>query len=223
MPRVFAPHPLAELSERSSFVCRYVSPETKETVLARFDGLDFEGDWRFADFVGVIDLEACLSFEVRAVFRAIIKIGLNLLAAYCSRTHVTRTTFPEAMSLVLDDIGPGPSMRDCGFVAARDTRTLECPPGAHKFRLTHYENWGLDCAFFGGRIGATVAFPGQCNEDWLRADIVAPLGSDDWTAKFSRIVLPRYMSVSNDIREIAASLRVGQSRATLRFEKKSTA
>ena len=107
------------------------------------------------------------------------------------------------------DRGPGPSLRSSGFVWNTDVADMECPANAHKFRLGHDRDWSLDCAFFGGRIGATVMFPGPSGEQWSRAEVVTPLGSPDWTVDRSIVILPRRMHVNwGDLSRIAPSLRI---------------
>ena len=90
-----------------------------------------------------------------------------------------------------------------------DVQQLHCPDKCHLFRLTWDKQWYLDCAFFGGRIGATVVFPGPCRETWFRAEIITPLKSSDWSVTRSSIVLPRRMRVEwRDVAEVVPSVPI---------------
>jgi hypothetical protein len=50
-------------------------------------------------------------------------------------------------------------------------------------------------AFFGGRIGAAVKFPGPNDDDWCTLDVTAPICSNDWTAYQSKLVIPSHPRV----------------------------
>ncbi len=221
-PRVFTPHGYREWSNRIHFLCRYAKSVDRNKILWSLDNWHpFEGKVREKEYWGAIDPEAQMSYNCRDVLRALVKIALNLLAHVCVRTPVNEDTFPEAIAFVRYDQGSGPSRHDCGFVWNADVAALGCPADGHKFRLTHDRNWAMDCAFFGGRIGATVAFPGPSDEQWNRAEIVAPLESSQWSVETSPVILPRRMHVEwGDLSRIAPSLRIRNVEHRVRFERR---
>ncbi|MHC5057400.1 MAG: HNH endonuclease [Planctomycetota bacterium] len=223
-PRVYTPHMLAEVKERTSFICRYMDPDTPESVLRAIDGTDYDVPVASAEFLGVADPEAKLYFEPKAVLRALTKIGLNLLAWCCRGTSVDRASFGKAMAFVMDDTGSGPPPDKSGFVFASDIAPLECPEQSHKFRLTHNGDWRLDCAFFAGKAGAKVLFPGPCREEWRRVDIVAPLHSNTWHVESSPVLLPPLLARVSwdgaDLKRLLPSIPVANAKSTVRTEKR---
>lgn len=210
-PRVYSRHSFDELSDKVHFQCKYLGHVDKKRILWSLDNWrPFERRMQFKECFGVRDPEAQCSFQPRCVMRALVKIGINLLAYVCKETVVSQDTFPEACSFVLHEDASGPCQADCGFVVNKDIRGLECPEKCHRFRLTHTDHWCLDCAFFGGRIGATVAFQGPSGEPWARADITVPLGSNKWTINTSPIFLPRRMRVEwKDWSKVVPSVPIG--------------
>ncbi len=221
-PRVFTPHSYRQWSNRVHFICRYLKPIDQNRILWSLDNWrPFEGRVKLKECWGSIDPEAQISYRPRYILRALVKIGINSLAHICKQTRVDQQAFPEAIQFVRYDRGDGPSFDDCGFVRNEDVQTLDCPNDAHALRLTHGANWGLDCAFFGGRIGATVSFPGPNHDKWQRAEIVAPIGRRDWQVRTSRVVLPRTMRVEwGDICRIAPSLPVKNVEHRFRLERR---
>lgn len=207
-PRAYTRHAFHELSGSVHVECRYVEPVDRGRILWSLDNWrPFDGRLKLKESWGGEEPEVRLSFRPRHVLRALVKIGINLLAYVCRETSVDKESFAEAISFARFDRGAGPCLEDSGFVWNDDVQALKCPASAHRFRLTHWQNWGLDCAFFGGRIGATVAFPGPNSEAWTRADITAPIGSSDWKVATSRIQLPRTMHVDwFDLPKLAPSV-----------------
>jgi len=223
-PRVFTPHGYREWSNRIHFKCRYAESADQGRILWSLDNWrPFEGKLKGKEHWGGMEPEAQMSYNCGDVLRALVKIGLNLLVYVCGPTQVNRQTFSEAIAFARYDEGGGPSIDDCGFVWNTDVAQMECPPDAHKFRLTCDQNWALDCAFFGGRMGATVAFPGPCAEQWSRVEIVAPLGSPDWTVETSPVILPRRMHVNwGDLPVIAPSLPAKNVEYRVRVERRTS-
>jgi len=222
-PRVFTPHTYPELSNRIHFICRYVKPVDKNRILWSLDNWrPFEGRLKLEERLGASDPEAQMSYSSRNVLRALVKIGVNLLAHICQTTPVNKDSFREAIGFARYDEGAAPSLKDYGFAWNTDVARLECPQNAHKFRLTYDRNWALDCAFFGGRIGATVAFAGPNHEKWRRVEIVMPLGSPDWEVKTSPIILVRVMHAEwCDLSLIAPSLPVKNLQHRFRVERRT--
>jgi hypothetical protein len=125
------------------------------------------------------------------------KIGVNLLHYYCVSTVVDRTTFPRVIGEILGHLPIEPSRMDkAGFVYWRDIESIAAKDHSHTFRLSWERGWwNIAMAFFGGRIGAAVKFPGPNNEDWCTLDVTAPIHSKDWTAYRSKLEIPSYPRV----------------------------
>ncbi|MCC6680398.1 MAG: hypothetical protein IT445_05795 [Phycisphaeraceae bacterium] len=214
--RIFTRHHYTDLNLKSCFICRYAGE------IDQADTLRALSNWipntnSLCDNLGVDDPESGYSYRPRWVFRAIIKIGINILCHIYGPDKVNLNTFPEAICFVRSDAGNGPSMHDCGFVNCDDLRALACPPSCHKFRLTFDNNWGLDCAFFGGRIGATVAFPGP-SLGLRTLEVTATIGSDNWQIKKSQILLPRSLRITDKLNEMIPSLPLVNDTSVIRLE-----
>jgi hypothetical protein len=150
---------------------------------------------------GVIDPEAATSYRPRWTLRALVKIGINLLA-YVMGDDFRRESFSDAIQYVLNDTGEGPASNECGFMNKETTETLACPQGAHKFRLQYDRNWTLDCSFFGGIVGATVSFPGCSWGEIRHIEVLAPLGSNEWKVSKSLVLIPRRPQVTERLEDM---------------------
>lgn len=192
-PRVFTRHTYREFSDKMHFECKYLGSLDRARLLSSLDRWrPFDGTIVLGKTVGVAEPESHLSFRPRFVLRALVKIGVNLLAYVCERTKVGRTTFMEATGFARYGIG-GPRESTAGLVVNDDVRCLNCPPNAHRFALAHDLGvWQLICSFFGGRIGAVVRFPGPNQESWRRVDIVAPLSSPHWKVTKGILLVPMH-------------------------------
>jgi len=220
-PRAFARHVPNELVPGCHIECRFHGDVDKEVILESAKRwINRSGPHTREEGMGVIDPEGGYSYQPRMVLRSLVKIGLNLLASICTKTGVNHKTFSDAVNFVLHDRDAGPSFRDSGFVVNSDVRALSCPANSHLFRLMHDRNWALDCSFFGGTIGATVAFPGPSREEWRHAEIIAPVGSNRWKISKSPILLVRQMRRSDDLNEIVANSKHVNVKTELRIERK---
>jgi len=218
-PRIYTPHTFCKFSGKVHFNCRYAKDTDKDRLLWQLDKWNpLAGRLELHESLGVIDPESQRSFYPRHVLRALVKIGINLLAKFCIKTVVTKDTFGDAIGCVLYD-HDGPTEQHSGFVLNEDIEFLECPKDAHKFCLVHDGHWTLHCAFFGGRIGATVAFPGPNDESWKTATITAPLKPNKWTVEKSSIIHVRKMRVEwADVNKIVPSLPFQNVECKVRFE-----
>lgn len=221
-PRVFTRHRCDDLHGDISFECRYHGNIDQNNVLSRLEKLHIDiNNTKEFSMKGVIDPEAATSYRPRWILRALVKIGINLLA-YVMKDDFQRDAFSDATQFVLRDIGGSPSIIECGFLNKEITKSLGCPHNAHKFILQHDRNWALDCSFFGGIIGATVSFPGQNWGNIRRIEIVAPLGSSDWEVCKSQILIPRRTLVTDRIDDMLQSsnmIRNAQSRKRVVIQK----
>lgn len=198
-PRVFARHRCDDLREGISLECRYHGEIDKDRIMEAIEHWEIDvGDTQESRMEGVIDPEAATSYRPRWILRALVKIGVNLLA-YVMDDEFPQDGLDEAVQFVRYDRGGGPSMRVCGFLEHEVTARLECPQNAHKFTLQHAKGWALDCSFFGGSIGAAVEFPGPHWNKARRIDIIAPIGAGEWQVQRSQVLIARSRRVTERI------------------------
>lgn len=102
---------------------------------------------------------------------------------------------------------------------AADVSEMDCPDRAHRFRLVYSEwarRWETYCAFFSGRLGAVVLFPGPNNEKWRTADIITPLSSNRWIIKEYELLLPIRMHVEwDDLTKVLPSMPLANLRSNV--------
>lgn len=198
-PRIFTRHSCDDLSKGISFECRYHGKIDQNQILTTLENWRIDvDDLQESREDGVNDPEQATSYRPRWINRALVKIGINLLA-YVMQDEFPQDKLDEAIRFVRYDAGRGPSSLECGFLRHDVTVQLGCPEDAHKFRLQHDQNWTLDCSFFGGAIGATIAFPGPRWNKARRVDIVAPIGSNEWEIHQSQVLIPRSPCVTDQI------------------------
>ncbi|MCH8270607.1 MAG: hypothetical protein IH985_05275 [Planctomycetes bacterium] len=191
-PRFFSPHEYADWKRGMTFICRYLDPIEREQIVHAVRR------WKpvirrstKATSLGVLDPEALLSFQQDLILRALVKIGLNLLAYVISPTDVNSTTFPSATKYARWGTTGMPNPENNGFVTDHTLSESHCPTDAHKFELVYSNQlWRLVAVFFGGRIGICVRFPGPQITEYVRYGIVAPVKSKDWTVEKSEVYLP---------------------------------
>src|SRR5579862_487893 len=224
-PRFFTPHTIFEIAKRdrkSSFILRYLDDNDKEFALesAMIVGIEREAKgWR--QMLGSQLPTIGVSFDLRKTVRALFKIAVNLIAAYCPNTPVNPTTFQRAINTVLHDKSLVPqTIAGNGFVDVKGVEPIKSSDGSHSFRLLHTgSEWWVYSSFFGGRLGSAVAFSGPNREPWDCADIVAPIKSNQWTIKTSRISQPLRVQVEwQDQSRLMPSLKMQNAVAKLRVE-----
>lgn len=221
-PRVFVRKRISEISNKTHFICRYERGFPQQKILFLIDKWSGQETQRYVRTLGERETEASFSFQPRRVERALVKIGINLLAYLCKKTPITESTFPAAVRFVRHDRGGGPPSDLTGFAPAQITRkVLECRPKHHTFRLTYHTGaWVLECAFYEGKLGAVTAFPGPNKEPWLRADILVPIGASKWVIKRSNLVMSNriegtwsdFWTPDENIRNIRTGIRVEKPR-----------
>jgi HNH endonuclease len=214
-PRVYTPRSLGEIEanvQGQSFVFRYLTAEDRAFALETMAELAV-GNKRYFDrhaqSIGSSVPSISVYFDLGMVVRAMMKIAVNLLAAYCSKTTVNCDTFPEVTRLILGKRHPHPlHIAGNGFVHVEDVEELT-RPGCHSFRITTLGNeWVVYMSFFGGRIGSTVSFPGPNREEWNTMEIVAPIHSKEWKVTTSQLYLPLKVRFEwQDDKAIAPSLK----------------
>ncbi len=120
--------------------------------------------------------------------RALAKIAVNAVSHYCPRSTVNQEVIRviRGLSPVSQQL-----LAANGFVNAADVLAISAGANAHSMRILHWNGeWCVWTCFFGGRLGTFVRFPGRNRENWSTADIVAPIGSSDWTVKKQKLTLP---------------------------------
>ena len=219
-PRVFTRHSCDDLVEDISFECRYHGNIDKNDILSRLEKWHLDNDnMKESRTDGVIDPESATSYRPRWIFRALVKIGINLLA-YVMEDKFLPDRFVDAIRFVRNDIGDGPSGNDCGFLEHDVTDTLRCPQNAHKFILQHDRIWALDCSFFGGIVGATVLFPGPNWNKIRRIEIVAPIGSREWEVHKSQVLIARNIRITDRVDIMMPSVAIRNAQMQTRVVRK---
>lgn len=191
-PRAYAERRVRSFNDRMHFKCRYRDGGGKSFLLEQLKLL--KTTTRFSKYDTVLGSPKpgfALSFDAITVIRALTKIGVNLLAEYCTKTEVDRYGFRSTIRFITAGasyVEPRRLLSRCGFVRPDFLSVLKCSPGSHKFRLAYYkipQRWYLYCAFFGGMCCAKVEFEGVCNEDWTTIDITVPIESSSWSVETS--------------------------------------
>lgn len=198
-PRIFFRHSIDEPAnrllskKRASFVLRYLTPADRRFALNVLDNWNPTGRFR-AFGVGIgSHLPALRCFyDAASALRGLLKIAINVLAAYCPNTPVNKDAFPDVVKVVK---GEAPVTEVLllanGFAWACDIQPIKADDRGHSFRLLHTDGqWSVYASFFGGRVGSFVRFAGPNHEPWRCASIVAPLHSQDWVAVTSALVQP---------------------------------
>ncbi len=228
-PRVFARRSIAEIARNVDgqlFIVRYMSPADKREILRQLDALDPHRTLkRWTQKRGSRQPRMASTFDLGRTMRGLMKIGFNILAAYCEKTPVNRTTFSEVVRLILGETHPREGiLKSNGFVHADKLSDLNAPDKGHGFRMTWFANqWHFYASFFGGRIAAAVSFPGPNVERWNTLDIVASLHSKEWQAKRYNLALPILYPIKHhvqwvSIQDIAPTVKLQDAHANLTIE-----
>ncbi len=194
-PRIFTPHAIEAVArniETQSFVLRFTSESDKLFALRSFANLNDGSQlqkWTYKPSSQYPEIG--VFFDIGDTMRALMKIGLNLIAAYCPNTPVDHNSFAGVIRVIRGEVQfPPRILMSNGFVHPEDVAVINAAEKAHSFRLVHIDGvWRVYFSFFGGQVGACVHVPGPNHEKWAHADIVAPIGSKDWTIKTSSILL----------------------------------
>jgi hypothetical protein len=224
-PRIFTRHSIFEIARNISdqtFILRFVNEEDKRFALCSLSKLD-EGQkitgWSRKSGSHYPTI-SCF-FDIAKTLRALMKIGLNLVAAYCPNTPVNRESFERAIRIIRGEMQMlPPAFHHNGFVHAEDIERIKGADKEHSFRLVHTgQAWHVYSSFFGGRIGTYVQVPGPNYERWKCADILAPIRSNSWRFKEMPILEPFNVRVAwGGANNISPSLRLLNSVASGRIE-----
>jgi hypothetical protein len=203
-PRVFSRKPIENFEAGMSFQVRYLKPTDLQFVLNRLD--QWKSSTRFENFAvrkGAEIATLRVVFDRSMVVRALAKIAINLLAAFCEKTPINR----DACSIVIRSItGEVPihegTFEHSGFLRPDGIKPISVD-GTHSFRLLHNDRgWQVYSSFFGGRIGSLIHVPGKSLEEWRTADIVMPLDIvmqlAKWTFRPSPILQPLSVRVESE-------------------------
>lgn len=198
-PRIFVERRMRDFNDKITFLIGYRDSSGKRQALHTIDNWDSGGEFKRFDVQLGSHLPAVRRYwDVVKIIRALTKLGINLLRDTCQRTTVDHRSFSQAIGFVMGRSEPSINLfHQCGFIWPSDVAELHRDDGGHSFRLLHdSQRWRLYCSFFGGRVCATVRFPGPCNENWSTADISTPLASHErdvspeWQVSRHRMLLP---------------------------------
>jgi hypothetical protein len=200
-PRVFSRRPICELAERlihdrpASFVVRYRTEAEARSTLNAVDNLSPRMSFdRLEAGVGSRLPTLRYSYDGAKALRALAKIAINILSAYCPNTPVCRGAagFHDVIRVVTGVTPVSLELfRSNGFIHASDIEPIKSEDRGHSFRLLHMDgHWHIYSSFFGGRVGSFLRFPAPNGEQWCQADIQAPIESRDWKAATGRIIQP---------------------------------
>lgn len=143
-PRIFTRHSIAEIAQNlrsQSFIIRYCTDADRRLALrclSRFDDPPVFSRWK--EKTGTLLPAIGQFFDVGLTVRALLKLGVNLLAAYCIKNPINSDTFPTTISVIrgttrvdLDLIAAN------GFVRADDLVELSAVGQCHAFRLVYHD------------------------------------------------------------------------------------
>jgi hypothetical protein len=192
-PRVFSRRPIRELKRTSSLIFRYMSSDDKEFALNQIRNWDRAKPFRdFSQGLGS-EFPAFRSYyEQGTVLRALIKIGFNLISAFCPNTPIEGEAFRNVANVITGKTPFNHSLCALnGFVEARHLACFSDTSGGHAFVLQHINGWWhVHSSFFGGMVGTYVRFPAPNSEEWSCASIVAPIRSKEWKVSNSNLTMP---------------------------------
>lgn len=222
-PRFFSRHAYADWKRGMTFICRYSDPIEQPRIVQQVRGREPMISRTTKDIsLGVADPESLLWYQPQLVLRAMVKVGLNLLAWAVSPSKVNRTSFPVAMQYARWGTGWGPDCQRNGFVTNPTLSHSNCPTDAHKFELSYFGGWRLLAVFFGGRIGFLVGFPGPQVEADVRYEIVTPIKSGQWQVEKSELLLPQrnIPTLWDDLSAMIPSMPIRHRGARVRAERR---
>lgn len=212
-PRAFASRRVDQFDSKMHFQLRYLTSADKRRALNELDrwGASESFDQKYSVLGSPLPVFK-LHYEAVALLRALVKIGINLLSHICEKTEVNHRTFGNAVQFVMGAADLSVKrLHEFGFTYAADVSALRCPSDAHQFRLIYDARrgmWALYCAFFSGKLGAFICFPGTSREDWSTVDVIVPLGSPKWQIDKTVILQPLKFRVEwKDLTKVIPALR----------------
>lgn len=222
-PRVFTRCSIREVAkrlrenERMSFIMRYLKradARFAQNAMDKWGEKRLSGGYRVQRSPDTSPVR--FFFSVTDVLRCLFKLGINALAAFCRVTPVRKDTFPAAIGHVMSPASTRDLVKNNGFVHAADIQCIAVA-NCHAIRMQHAGGmWHVYFAFFGGKIGAVVRFPGPNDEDWVRADAVFPIRQKKYDVQLSKILLPMKTHVSwSDTDKIMPSMEIKNPEAEI--------
>jgi hypothetical protein len=226
-PRVYTTHSLCEIARdvyNQSFILRFSSQEDLRfalTSLSRFDAAQPFKEW--SQNIGAHLPAFSHFFDMGLTVRALMKIGINLLAAYCQKTRVSDETFGNVIHVIRGDADVHQSdLSANGFTRLAKPQNEMMDVRSHYFKIVYLDrHWIVYSGFFGGRINTVVTLLGPNDEAWNTLEIVAPLKNKKWQTQFSSIIQPVKVQVEwNDISKIVPSLKLQHSHSQVVVEER---
>ncbi len=192
-PRVFTRNTIRDVARNvrdESFILRYATQRDKLFALQSLHDLSRLQLRSWSNLPGSREPPIAFFFDAGDTMRALMKIGLNLLAAFCDDTPVTFDSFRDAIRVIRDEHGPVHPrvLRANGFIAANDIHNATGNESEHSFQIYHQGGvWFVHASFFGGLCGSLVRVPGPNREKWQCLNIIAPIHSTEWIVEKSPI------------------------------------
>jgi hypothetical protein len=223
-PRVYTNRSIQEISrrlDRQSFVVRYRTEAEKRFALRRLSQIEAckkPDKWTWKP--GSREPAVAILFDMGLVTRALMKIGVNLLATFCTKTPVNHLSFEQTINLIRGISHPSEdAIKLNGFVHAEDWK--EFASEGHSFRVVHLRGiWQVYASYFGGKIGTVSSFPGPNCEEWDTLDIKAPLKSKHWEVEYKKGAKSmKFRRVFKDVNLIAPSLKWLRTKSEVIAEK----
>ena len=214
-PRIFTRHSISQIARNinsQSFIIRYSTTDDRRFALQRMSRLEIGQRFERCSITGGSRTAQMSHFyDLGLTMCALMKVGVNLLAAYCQKTPVNCESFKAVIQVIRGQRHPTARMiASNGFIRAADVDNLKAESSGHSFRLVYLNGeWIVYSSFFGGRIGAAVAFPGPNHEEWNTMNIIAPLHAKTWRVTTSSLLQPIKVYIEwSDSTKIIPSLKL---------------
>jgi hypothetical protein len=201
-PRVYTEHRFADFKEGMQFKCRYLDGENQNRVMYRVRRWRPSPRALLKRELGTRVVKSLSRYRPVFVLRDLVKISINILAHLCGHGVVNCDRFPAATAYARYGQRIELNLATNGFVVNSDIQQLGCPSDCHRVVLRHDgHQWICDFAFFDGKLGARVFFPGPRVADWHHVEVTVPYKGDkrDWDIrKATLITFPPRMRVCWD-------------------------
>ncbi len=194
LPRVFARKKICQIAaniDDQSFTLRFISDEDRRHALNALSKLtDAEKFPHTMERLSSREPVAAFHFDVNEVCRALMKIGLNLVADCTTNTPINSRNFGWAMSRITGATTLSVCELDNnGFIEQQNLLGADPAERSHRFLLQHINGfWNVHSSFFGGRVESVIKFPGSNNESWRSCEIIAPFATKDWIYHKSKVL-----------------------------------
>lgn len=201
-PRAFFRRSVQELVDNppTSFVLRYCSRADRRFAIRELDKLGGiqpkKGQSRTLPSSNTPRL--AIDLDGGKVLRAILKIGLNLLAHCCSKALLRHPDFKKWIGLVSGALSVRINhLEQCGFTRPYCVQNLSHTGKSHRFRIIYDSGiWRIYSSYFNGDAATYAAFRGPSFEDWVTMDLEMPLATGKiQVLSCTKLVLPMQTAI----------------------------